>query len=148
PVALVRPLTALLVILFVIVLVLGLLRRRLSLRPIALAILLWLGSTLFCASVAALLWWALKSLGLVNFSYSSAYNARAYALAFVALTIAAGLTVYRFSRRRIDAENLTVGGLFWYLVLAVISGWFTPGLNVLFALPLGLGLLSLAMSFR
>ena len=41
-----------------------------------------------------------------------------------------------------------MGGLFWYLVLAVFSGSFMPGLNVLFALPLGLGLLSFAMSFR
>jgi Peptidase family M28 len=149
PAALVRPLTAFLVILFVIVLVLGLRRRQLRLRAaLALASLLWLGSTLLCASVAALLWWALKRLGLVNFSYSSAYNARTYALAFVALTIAEGLAVFGFSRRRIDAENLAIAGLFWYLILAALSGWLTPGLNVLFAFPLGLGLLSLVVSFR
>jgi len=148
PVALVRPLTVLLGILFVIVLVLGLRRGRLSLLPFALGTLLWLGSTLLCAALGAPLWWVLKRLGLVNFSYSSAYNARTYALAFVTLTIAAGFAAFRFSRRRIGAENLTMGGLFWYLILAAISGWFTPGLNVLFAFPLGLGLLSLAMSSR
>jgi len=148
PVALVRPLIALLIILFVIVLVLGFRRGRLSLRPLALGTVLWLGSTLLCAALVPLLWWALKTLGLVNFSYSSAYNARTYALAFVALTIATGLAVFGFSTRRIGTENLAMGGLFWYLVLGVLSSWFMPGLNILFALPLGLGLLSLAMSFR
>jgi hypothetical protein len=148
PVALVRPLTALLVILFIIVLMLGLRRWRLSLRPLTFGILLWLGSTLLCAALSALLWWALKTLGFVNFSYSSAYNARTYALAFVALTIAAGFAVHGFSRRRIGVENLALGGLFWFLVLALLSGWVMPGLNVLFVLPLGLGLLSLVMPFR
>jgi hypothetical protein len=148
PVTIVRPLTVLLVILFAIVLVLGFRGTRINLRGLGTGILLWLGSTLLCVALAALLWWTLKTLELVNFSYSSAYNARTYALAFVTLTIAAGLAAYGFSRRRIGTENLAMGGLFWYLVLSVLSGWFMPGLNVLFALPLGLGLVSLAMSFR
>ena len=148
PLAVVRPLTVLLVILFPIVLALGFRRTRINFAGLGMGILLWLGSTLLCAALAALLWWTLKKLELVNFSYSSAYNARTYALAFVALTIAAGLAVYGFSRRRLGTEHLAMSGLFWYLVLAVLSGWFMPGLNVLFALPLALGLLCLAISFR
>lgn len=148
PLALVRPLTFLLVILFAVVLVSGLRCTRMNLPNLGIGILLWLGSTLLCAALAALLWWALKTLALVNFSYSSSYNARTYALAFGILTIAAGLAVYNFSRRRIGTDNLAMSGLFWYLILAAISGWFTPGLNVLFALPSALGLLCLAISLR
>ncbi len=148
PLALVRPLTLLLVILFAILLVLGFRRARINLRGLGIGILLWLGSTLVYALMAALLWRTLKTLELVNFSYSSAYNARTYALAFVCLTIAAGLGLYGLSQRKMSAENLALGGLFWYLVLTVLSNWFTPGASVLFGLPLGFGLLSLAISFR
>ena len=120
PLALVRPLTVLLGILFAIVLVLGFLHARLSFSGLGIGILLWLGSTLLCAALAVLLWWTLKTLKLVNFSYSSSYNARTYALAFVSLTIAAGVALYGLFRRKMSAENLAMGGLFWYLVLAVL----------------------------
>lgn len=148
PLALVRPLTVLLGILFAIVLVLGFRHTRVNLRGLGAGIFLWLGSTLLCAALTALLWWTLKTLKLVNFSYSSAYNARTYAFAFASLAIAAGLALYGLSRRKMSAENLAMGGLFWYLVLAVLSSQFAPGGSALFGLPLGLGLLSLVISFR
>jgi Zn-dependent M28 family amino/carboxypeptidase len=148
PVALVRPITFLLVMIFAFVLLLAFRRARLSFRGLGIGILLWLVSTLLCATLATLLWWTLKSLDLVNPSYSSAYNAETYAIAFVALTIAIGSALHGLCRRKINGDNLAMGGLFWYLVLAVLSGWFAPGASFLFALPLGLGLLSLAMSFR
>ena len=148
PLALVRPLAVLLVILFAIVLVLGFRHTRINLRGLGIGILLWLGSILLCAALTALLWWTLKTLELVNFSYSSAYNARTYALAFVSLTIAAGLALYGLSRRKVSAENLALGGLFWYLVLTVLSSWSAPGGSVLFGLPLGLGLIFVVISFQ
>jgi hypothetical protein len=148
PVALVMPMTLFLFIIFVMVLVLGFQRANLSLRGLGMGVFLWPLSALLCAALAGLLWWTLKSLHLVNHSYSSAYNAETYAWAFLALTVATGSALYVASKRKINADNLAASGLFWCLVLAVLSGWFAPGASFLFAWPLGFGLLSLTMSIR
>jgi hypothetical protein len=148
PVALVRPITLFLFIFFMLVLLLGLKRANLSLRGLGMGILFWAVSAFLCAVLAASFWWILKSLHVVNFSYSSAYNAETYALAFLALTVATGSALYLVFRRNINGDNLAMGGLFWCLALAVLSGWFAPGASFLFAWLLGFGLLSLAISFR
>ena len=148
PVALVRLVTLLVIMFFLIVLIVGFKRAKLSLRGLGIGILLWSASALLCAALTPLLWWALKLLHLVNYSYSSAYNAETYTLGFLALTIATTLVSYVFFGKKTNADNLAMGGLFWGLVLAILSGWFAPGVSFLFDWPLGLGLFSLALSFR
>ncbi len=148
PVTFVRPISVLLAIVFAIVLMFGFRRARLRLSGLAIGILLWLAATLLCAALVAALWSSLKFLDLVNSSYSSTYNAELYAVGLLALTIATTSALYRLCRRRINGDDLTMGGLFWYLMLAALTGWFAPGASFPFALPLGFGLLSLVLSFR
>src|SRR5262249_31112831 len=127
PVTFVRPLGVLLVIIFTILLLVGFRRARLSLRGVGMGVLLWLASTLVCVALGASAWWTLKSLKLVNSSYSSAYNAGTYAIAFVVLTIASTTALHSLCRRTVEAEDLAVGGLFWYLILTVVTSWYVPG---------------------
>src|SRR5262249_23708860 len=111
-------------------------------------VLLWLASTLVCVALGASAWWTLKSLKLVNSSYSSAYNAGTYAIAFVVLTIASTTALHTLCRRTVEAEDLAVGGLFWDLFLRVVTSWYVPGASFLFTVPLAFGLVSLAVAFR
>src|SRR5262249_47940476 len=54
------------------------------------------------------------------------------------------LRLYFRFRRKMSADDLTAGGLFCCLVLAVLSSWFAPGASFVFVWPLAFVLLSLA----
>jgi hypothetical protein len=147
PVATARPIGILLVLAYVIVVLFGFKRAKLSLHGFGLGILLWAITGCACSGLAALAWWTLKALHLVNFSYSSAYNAENYGEAFIVLSLAAASALYLLFRRKTNAADSAMGGLFWCLILAVLSSWFAPGASFPFVWPLGFGLVSLAISF-
>jgi hypothetical protein len=146
PAALARAMSVLLLVFYSFVVLLGLKLSRLSVGGLAFVVLLWILWVFTCAGLTVGIWWALKTLHLVNFSYSSAYNAGIYATAFVILAAAGGSALYGWSRGKTNADNLMAGGLFWCLILSMLSSWFAPGISFLLSWPLLFGLISLMRS--
>jgi hypothetical protein len=148
PVAITRPICLLLLVAYSVVVLVGLKQTRLDLRGFGLGILLWAVVGCACVALVAVAWSTLKAFRLVNYSYSSAYNAEIYGEGFVVLSIAVVSRFYLMFRRKTDPANLAIGGLFWCLVIAIHSSWFAPGVSFPFVWPLGFALLSLAISFQ
>jgi len=148
PVSIARPASLVLIVVYALLVLFAFKRSRLTVRSLGLGILLWLILGFLCAGLTASIWWILKARHLVNFSYSSAYNAETYAVAFVVVSVALGSGLYLLFRRAANGDSLAIGGLFWCLILTAFSSWFAPGTSFLFSWPLGFGLLSLAISFR
>jgi hypothetical protein len=80
----VLPFTASTLVVLVTVVLSGVKRKILTGRGLTLSLLLWAIGMIAVGGSSALLWWALRSLRLVNSSFTSAYNAQLYAIAFVA----------------------------------------------------------------
>jgi hypothetical protein len=80
------------------------------------------------------------------FPQGDTYNSELYIISFISLTIALVSATYIWARKKIDRYNLTVGALLWWLILAILTSIYLPGISYLFAWPLfftavGMGLL-------
>ena len=84
----VLPFTVLTLVALVAALLFGVKRKILTVRGLTLSFLLWAIGISAAGGSSALLWWTLRALRLVNSSFTSAYNAQLYAVAFVALVAA------------------------------------------------------------
>jgi hypothetical protein len=85
--------------------------------------------------LAALLWWALQALHLVNRSFLSAYNAAPYGVGFVALTAAITSTFFVRVRQKIDGANLVAGAFRLCIVPMVLTCFFAPNASFQFCWP-------------
>jgi hypothetical protein len=143
----VLPLMIITLALFIGVLLLAFRRGHLSGRGLGLSLLLWPAAAAAASGAVAFLCWVLQALHLVNSSFESAYNARTYALGFLALTIAATSSLYVTIRRKASATELTMGAFFLCIALLVLTYFFAPGTSFLLTWPLLFALLPFGLGF-
>jgi hypothetical protein len=150
PSALVIPLTVFVVILFIAVTVFGFRRRRLTLLGSAAGVGIFLISVLASVAVATVFWKLIRKLnsGLELTPESLVYNSDFYLIGFSALAIATSAALYTLFLRKIRIDNLIVGGLFWWLILMVLAGFYLPGASYLFTWPLLFSLVGLAFLWK
>lgn len=140
------PLALVVTILFGVVLALGFRRRRLRASGVALGFLALLLSLVGASLLATLGWWLNSRLQgrLGGNTRDEFFYGELYLLSFIALAVAVTSTVHLLFRRRASVEELTAGGLLWWLVLALFSAFFLAGGSYLFTWPLLFGLAALA----
>jgi uncharacterized membrane protein YwzB len=135
PVTWVLPLTLLSLALLAGILSLGIRRRRFTARGLGNGFLLWLAALLVSGGLTALTWWALQALHLVNKSFLSAYNATAYGVGFVAITIAINTALFARLLPKINAPNLVAGAFLLSSVPMVLTSCFAPNASFQFTWP-------------
>lgn len=147
PVSWVAPLTILTLLFFVVVVLTGWKKGRLTLAGIAFGFAAVVVTLIGVVSVVALLQfniWALyRSYRLMI--QGATYNSGFYAASFVALAIAILASLYIWFRRKTNAENLYVGALVVWVLAMILTGLYAPGASYLFTLPLLFALVPLAL---
>jgi hypothetical protein len=143
------PLTALVVVLFGTVVVLGYRRKRLTLSGMALGLTASLLSIAGSGLAVFLVW---RAIGLLQpeyreMTYGATYNSSLFLFAFVALTLAITSSLYLWFGRKRSVLDLWVGALLWWLVLLLLTTFGLPGGSYLFTWPLLFSLLSLLILF-
>lgn len=134
------PLTLVVSALFLALLIVGLRKQKLTVRGIALGF----GALFVSVLVASLFGWLLwKALWLVRPS-AEATQSRLLLFGFIALAIAATLSVYALVRNRVSLQDLATGALLWWFLLMVVTTFVLPGATFVFHWPLLFGLLALA----
>lgn len=136
----VTPLTVLVCVLFVTLLILGLLKRRLTARGILAGSVSLLVSIFVAAIVGMLLWRVVWIFG----PSLEVLQSRLFLLGFVVVAVAITALVYFFMTKRANAGSLTVGAIFWWLLLTLIISVFIPGGSFLFHWPLLFSMAGLA----
>lgn len=139
------PITALILLLFIAVVVIGYRRGRWNLSGITygfLAILL----AMIATSGGAILIWTIVSK--IHPTYKLllqgvTYNASLYAIAFILLSVSIFASLLLAFLKKISVGDLTVGGLLWWVLLLVLATIHLPGASYLFAWPLLFTLLGL-----
>ncbi len=135
--AAVIPLMVVVLLAFVGVMALGLRSARLTWRGITGGCLGWLAGAVAAALVSELTWLALRKTRLVSLlPYGMAYNSELYAVGFIALTIAIISAVYATLGKRTSVEDLTVGGLLWWLLLMMLASLYVRAASFAFTWPL------------
>ena len=138
----VLPLTALVCVLFVILLLLGLRKQRLTRRGIFAGAVSLLVSIMVASVVGLLLWkviWMFSGGPPPQFLQS-----RLFFLGFVAFAVAATAVVYSLMSKRANVESLAVGASLWWLLLMLIVSVYIPGGSFLFQWPLIFSMVGLA----
>jgi hypothetical protein len=143
----VRPLTVATLVALVAVVLAGLKRKILTGRGLASSFLLWAIGVIVAGACNALLWWTLRSLHLVNSSFTSAYNAQVYAIAFVVLASAIVSGMYAAFRPRIGPQNCAAGAFLFWGAMIVVAQVFAPAATYLVVWPLLFALLPLGYAF-
>jgi len=132
------PLSIIIVLIFSGLIIIGLKRGRLTLSGISLGFLAFLLSVIAASGFATLVWsltQRLKDVPGVRLQ-GEAYNNNLYLLGFLACTVASTSTLYVLFRKKTSSENLTVGGLIWWVILLVLSTVFMQGASYLLTWPL------------
>ncbi len=135
PVTWVLPLTLLILAILAGILLLGFRRGRFTARGLGFSFIFWLAALLASGGLAALLWWVLLALHLVNKSFLSAYNATFYGAGFVGLATAIISALFVRSRQKIDVANLTAGAFLFCIVPLVLTCFFAPNARFQFTWP-------------
>jgi hypothetical protein len=143
------PLTIIVVILFIAVIMYGYKKRQLTISGFALGLLAFALSVSAAYGVVRLVWWLIYRFGGAQewlLWGNNTYNANSYLLSFVALSVAVTAVIYLLFSRRVDAVNLTLGALFWWVVLMIVSAFYLPGGSYLLTWPLLFGLVGVAVA--
>jgi hypothetical protein len=122
--------------LFVVALTAGLRRRRLTVRGLLVGVFAFPVVTLVATLVAFFAWLLLKRSvpDLRIFSIGTDQNA-AFVFGLLALTLAVFAALYQPLLRRARAENLALGALVWWVVLAVAFALAAPSASYLWTWP-------------
>ncbi|MBV9927178.1 MAG: M20/M25/M40 family metallo-hydrolase [Acidobacteria bacterium] len=149
PVSWIVPLAVVVVIAFVAVIVFGLRRRRLTVKGILAGAALGLLSVVTSAAAVWGAWTLVRMLhpAYRRMTFGEPYNSGLYVYAFAALTFAVVTAFVALFRGRVGAENLLVGGLFWWILLLVLSILYVPGGSYLFTWPVLFTLLGVGVRF-
>jgi Peptidase family M28 len=145
----VLPLTVIVVILFTAVIIYGYKTRRLTISGLALGVLAFALSVSAAYGVVRFTWWLIYRFGGAQewlLPFNNAYDANWYLLSFVALSVAVTAVIYLLFSRRVDAVNLTLGALVWWVVLTIVTAVYLPGASYLLTWPLLFGLLGVAVA--
>jgi hypothetical protein len=150
PYALNVPLMILVTLVFLGVLVLGLRRGRLSWGGLAggfFSFLLVMIVSLLGVFAISFLIPLLHPQPLLLPRNGGTYNSHLYTISFITLALAITSALYILLRRRVRLNNLIVGAWLWWLILLIVTTLTLPGTSYLFAWPLLLGLIALAVRF-
>ena len=145
----VLPLTGIVFVLFIAVVFYGFKEQRLTIASLALGVLAFALSAAAVYGVVKFAWWLVYRFGGAQewlLPGDNAYQASAYLLSFVALSVAVTAVVYLLFSRRVDAVNLTLGALFWWVVLMIVTAFYLPGGSYLLTWPLLFGLVGVAVA--
>jgi hypothetical protein len=142
------PLMILVLILFIGIVVIGFRNEHLTFRGIILGFFAFLLNVIVASVAVSVL---LQVIFIVHRQYGliphgDTYNSRLYLISFVALAIAITSALYVLFHRRTRVQNLAIGALIWWLILAVVSSLLLPGGSYLFIWPLLFSLLGLAIA--
>jgi Peptidase family M28 len=146
---LVLPATALLGVLFGLIVWLGLHRGQFTLRRIflgALAFLLLLVTVPLCATIVWRISRIVRNIMGVPVQ-ADIYNSRLYVMGIVALTIAIFAALLILFQKRVSAKELIAGAQLWWLILLIISTLLFPSGSYLLAWPLLFSLLAAGYLF-
>jgi hypothetical protein len=140
------PLAAIALLLGAGVVVLGLRRRRLRPGGLALGFVV-LPVAIGAAALVAHLTWTVILAVHPDGVWALEYRPAIIWIGLAALTVAVTATLYAALRERIKPDELAVGGLLWWLLLAVAASVAFPPASYLFIWPLVLSLLGLGILF-
>lgn len=143
------PLSALVVLSFVTVVLLGWRRRIVTLAGIARGFLVFLLSLIVNPGVVILVWWLIRRLhgGYEQMARGNVYHSEFFFLGFAALTVAILFVFCIFFGKRVGIHNLALGALLFELILLVASSFYLPGASYLLAWPILGSLIALALIF-
>ena len=146
----VAPLTVLVILVFMVVMFLGLRRRRLTIAGIVLSFFAMLLCMIVVGVVVALGWLAIRSLHSSSAAMFPAepYNGYLYRIGFVALAVSLTSILYIWLGKKIALYNLISGVLLCWLVLLIMSTLYMPGGSYLLAWPLLFNSAALGFIFR
>lgn len=149
PAAWALPLALFSSVMFGAVLVLGFSRKLLTLRGIAFGFFAFLSSILASGIATSLVW---RIIGPRRSQDSLAleplpYNDVLYLAAWAALALALTSMLYLWFLKKTSVENLTIGALLLWLMLAILTSLSLPGGSYLFVWPLIFSLLAQALIF-
>ena len=149
PAVLVLPLSALVVVSFVVVAWYGLRKRIATRGGIVLGFLAFVVSLIAGPGIVALVWWLIRSLrsDYAAMPHGDIYRSEFYALGFAALSIAIFSALYIVFSKKSSVHNLTLGALLCGVILLVAMSFFVPGSSYLLAWPMLGSLITLALIF-
>jgi Predicted aminopeptidases len=132
------PLAIVTALLFASLVVWGIKKHWISFSGMALGFVAVLLSMIAAPLLVTLVWYLINKLNPVTGwkPPGDTYNTNLYLIAFIVLTVAVTSTIYVLFRRRISVENLTVGGLCWWVILSLLTSFLLPGASYLFTWPL------------
>jgi hypothetical protein len=105
---------------------------------------------LIVAPVVIVLLWQIIKLSIIDnnpLTRSSLYNPGYFMAGFAALAVSITGTIYILFRKKTGAHNLTLGGLFVWLILVWLTSWYSPGASYLFTWPLLFNLIASGIVF-
>jgi Peptidase family M28 len=143
------PLTICVALLYSGLTVWGIRRKQLTGRALAVGVLALLLSMICAGTVVHLVWWVVRRAGGpgVLTPQGGTYHSALYMIGFVCLALACFTTINRLLGERTSALGLFVGGLFWWLVLMILTTLFLPGCSYLFTWPMLFSLIGVAATF-
>lgn len=124
------------------VVVLGVNRKILLGRNVVLAFFLWVTGATATGGLIAAVSSALSKLQLLNRSFTSAYNAQLYAIAFVALASSIATAMFVLVPRKIGSRNFAAGALLFCGALMIVTYFLASGATYLIMWPLVFALLA------
>ncbi len=139
----IAPLSGLAILLFIAVVVLGVIKKRLTLSGIASGSLVFLLSVVCAVVIVTGARWIIGALQ----GGETVYNSHLYLISFFALTIAASAALFAWFGRKISVNDLAVGASCFWLILMLASWLFMPGGSYLFTWPLVFSLVGLGATF-
>ena len=143
------PLAGIILVLFIAVIFYGFRKRRLTISGFALGVLAFALSASAAYGIVRLTWWLIYRFGGAQewlLAGNNAYGANSYLLSFVLLTVAMTAVIYLLFSRRVDAVNLTLGALLWWVVLMIVTAIYLPGGSYLLMWPLLFALVGVAVA--
>jgi hypothetical protein len=143
------PLAGIVLVLFLAVIFYGFKKRLLKISGLALGVVAFALSVSAGYGVVKLTWWLIYRFGGARewlLPHNNAYHANSYLLSFVALSGAVTAVIYLLFSRRVDAVHLTLGALWWWLVLMIVTAFYLRGGSYLLTWPLLFGLVGVAVA--
>jgi len=125
------------------VVLLGFRQKVLTVRDVALGFLIWIIGATATGGLIAFLSLALLKLQLMNRSFTSAYNAQLYAIAFAALAAAIASGICAVFPRKIGSKNFAAGAFLFCGALMLLTYALASGATYLIMWPLIFALLAM-----
>ena len=115
----------------------GSLKRRLTVGGVGMGLMMAIAAAVLAAGLAQLMLMLVRGAHheLGSVVGRALYNEGWYVLAVVCITVGSVATAFGLSRRWFGAASLASGALLIPLALAITTGWYAPGVSMLFVWP-------------